>query len=553
MKNLRTPVAMAAGLLLLAACDTDYDVTVPTPDAPYQSQVDARLASYGKLGEYAGPTFTMGASISGADLAKKELDFSIVRNNFTQVEAPGAFTQRALMTDGKYNFSSLSTLSDAAAAAGVKVFGPALCSLTGIADDYLKSLVADVVVPYQPWTEERLVADFENEALGTPYPSTKSAAGKVAVSIADDPVGAGHGKVLKGDLLRLDLPKIPEITLPDGATLGDITRISFMCYNASKAGAATGSRIVVDNIGITVKTNPHNTVNEWLQYDFILTPDNFKPSADQRKLTTFSLALGAYGNNITCYVDEVKIYIDHLTGDDTVISIPLEKKKEIIRGEMDRWIEGLVEASGTAVNSFIIYDEPFADADAKFSWADYLGDNYVAEVQNKVNSLAKGNVKYYVSQTIPLGEHTVADIDDLAKAVRKLQEKGVSVDGVNIVMSGNFSESHAVQSANLAATVNAMERLAKLNMPVRISNFTVNVFDRNGSQRPASALNTVERQAVADYYAQTIAAFRKSLGSRAAGFSLGSLREGSAGVAPWSAAGDRTPVYEGIVKGLTSK
>ena len=552
MKHIKTTIAAAVALVGFTACDEDYDVTIPTPEAPYQSQMEAQLSQYGLLTEYAGKGgVKMGASVNPDDFASKKLVYSIIKSNFSQVEAPGAFQPVTIIdAEGQYNFSGFQSIAETAAEAGVSVFGPAFCSLANIPYDRLNSLIAPEVIPYEPWSEIIDAENFESVAVGTAYPSAKKAVGKVKVEIANDPDPAGtHGHVLKGTKLLLDIPKIDKVTLPAGVTLGDVSRISFKCYREN-TGSPTGSRLVIDNVGKTLTTNDHKASGKWVQYDFLVNADNFKLSAAQRQLNSFSLSLGAYGNNITCYVDDIQIYIEHLTGDDTVIEKTPEEKPAIVQGEMDKWVDGLIAASGNAVSDFIIYDEPFDDADATFNWADYIGDNYVSAVQAKVNAAIETPVSYYVSQTLVVSDNTPADITDLKAAVAALEAKGVKVDGVNLVLSATFSEDYAKQTENEETAVKAMEALAQLGKPVRVSNFAVRVVDRDGMTVAPSALTISERKAVGEYYAAVISAYRSALGDNAAGFNLARVLDDASGVAPWAADGNRNFIYEGLVNGL---
>ena len=109
-----------------------------------------------------------------------------------------------------------------------------------------------------------------------------------------------------------------------------------------------------------------------------------KLTAQQMALNSFSLCAGAYGSNISCYIDDVQVQIDHLKGDDTVIEKSDAEKKEIIGGQLDKWVNGVLEVCGGNVSEYIIYDEPLDDESASFDWAAYLGDGYVADVQKAV-------------------------------------------------------------------------------------------------------------------------------------------------------------------------
>ena len=109
-------MAAAVALAGLTACDKDYDVTIPTPDAPYDAEMEAALSKYDVLTEYASRAgVPFGVSVTPEDLAAKKLAFSIITTNYSQVEAPGAFTPVALIgDDGSYDFSGLATLISAA-------------------------------------------------------------------------------------------------------------------------------------------------------------------------------------------------------------------------------------------------------------------------------------------------------------------------------------------------------------------------------------------------------------------------------------------------------
>lgn len=531
--------------LMMISCAEDYDVTIPVPDMPYEAEMDARLSSYDVLTSYlaANPGMKIGASVDIADYDAHELTYSIVHTNFNQIEAYGQLYPSALLNTetGVYDFSKLTTIVEDAQKDGVSLFGPVLCSRNNIPSAYLKSLVDPVIIPYEPWSEEKMVADFEADAVGTKYPSSKKAVGKAAVSVTEDPQ---QGKVLTGTNLTLEIPKIEKITLPAGVTLADVSRVTVKCLRAA-GGTATGSRIQIENAGYTEKANPHNTIGEWVEFVFDLK--NLKLSASQLALNSFSLCAGVYGSRVSFSIDEVTLKIEHATGDDTVIEKTPEEKTEIINGEMKKWVEGVVGVTGETVNDFIIYDEPLDDEGASFNWADYLGDNYVAQAQAMASAVVP-NAKYYVSQSLVLDEMTADNIDAVIAAVKALEAKGVRVDGVNLALSTSFYEDYRTQAQHDQVAVEAMKKLASIGKPVRVANFAVQVLDKDGRLINPSVLSIVERQAVSEFYQKVLGAYVSSLGTNAAGFSLAKVRDDATNVAPWASNGNRNFIYEGIVK-----
>jgi len=538
---------MAVVGFMAVSCAEDYEATIPTPAKPYEVEMDQRLSAYSVLTDYvANPDFHLGVNVDPAEYAKHGLTYSIIRSNFNQIETASQFLPSELIgEEGEYDLSALSTVVEAAAKDGVALFGPALCSRTNIPESYLNELIAPTVIPYEPWSEVLKVADFEDQTTGTKFPSSKKNAGSVNVAIADDPAGV-QGKVLGGTKLTMDLPKVPKVTLPAGYTLADVSRVKLKCYIVE--GKATSSRIQIESSGLNEKGNDYKTTGQWLEYVFDISKIKFKES--ELKLNSFSLCAGAYGSGMTCYIDDIEVQIDHTTGDDTVIEKSDAEKKELIGGQFDKWIDGILGVSGQTITDFIIYDEPLDDDNATFDWADYLGEGYMADVQSKVDAAVGGQVRYFVNQTLLLGEGTADDVDAVMASVAALERKGVKVDGINLAINASYSQNYSEQIKIDTQVENAMQHLATLDRPVRISNFAVRVVDHSGMQVSPSTLNTVERQAVAEFYTKALAAYISGAGVNACGFSFSNVLDDANYVAPWAADGNRNFIYEGVVRGL---
>lgn len=547
MRYLWLPVASAC--LMLSSCAEDYKETIPMPDKPVDVALAERLSSYDVLSEYASAKgIKAGVSVDPTAFASQGLLYSIVVSNFNQVESSSKFTHLSFLSaDNVLDFTPLSTLKDAAGKAGVEMFGPALCSDVNIPDDYLKSLIADVVIPYQPWSEDILVNDFENDEVGKKYPSVKKAVGSVDVAVMDDPLGV-RGKVLGGTSLTMDLPKLVDIKLPDGFTLADVSRVKLKCLVLS--GTPTSSRIVVESAGLNESGNPFKTKNQWEDYVFDLT--KVKLSDAERARNTFSIAVGAYGSKVSCCIDDVTIQLEHSTGDDTVIKKTPEEKTEIIKGELYKWVDGVLDVCGTDVKEYVIFDEPLDSEVASFHWSEYLGDRYVADVQKAAEAKAGADVKFYVSQSLVLDEMLANDVRSLKSEIEALESKGVRVDAVNLVINASYSLDYVAQTAAEATVKEALKSLSLLGKPVRVAGFKVKVVDENGMQVNPVNMTTEQRQAVAEYYELVFRTYLETLADKALGISLSSAMDTTQETAPWLQNGNRSFVYEGIVKGLTN-
>lgn len=532
--------------LAMASCAHGYEGDFRM-DKPESVELDEQISAYGVLSEYSSQAgITLGVAVDPSAFASQGLAYSIVRTNFGEVESAVSITPSALKNDENvYDFTPLSDLVETADKAGVNVFGPALCSDVNIPAFYLNSLLDDVVIPYEPWNEMILMYDFESDAIGTKYASQKKAAGSVNVAVMEDPLGQ-QGKVLGGTKLTMDVPLV-EITLPEGSTLAEVSRVTLKCLLLE--GTPTSARIQVEASGLNDKTNPYSTKEKW--QDFIFDLSNIKFKESELKANKFKLAVGAYGSGVSCCIDDITIRLEHPTGDDTVIVKTPEEKTQIVNEQLYKWVDGITDICAASVKDYIIFDQPFESENAKFIWGDYLGDKYLADVQKAVIAKAGADAKFYVSQSLPVSEDMPAEVDALKAEIQKLEGRGVKIDGVNIVLNSSYSFDAAAQADAEANTVAAIRSLASFGKPVRISSLKVNVFNENGSQANPVNMSVEQRKAVGEYYKLIISTFLAELGNNAKTISFSSLQDTATDVAPWQQNGNRSFVYEGIVKGLS--
>ena len=530
--------------LAMASCADGYEGNFKM-DKPESVQLDEQIASYSVLSEYSSKAgITLGVAVDPNSFADKGLAYSIVKTNFDQVESAVSITPSSLINeDNAYDFTAVSNLVETAEKAGVGVFSPALNSNVNIPAFYLKSLLDDVVIPYEPWSEEIKITDFESDEIGTAYPSQKKGAGSVDVKIIEDPLGE-QGKVLAGTKLTMDVPMI-EVTLPEGYTLGDVSRVNMKCLLLD--GTPTAARIQIEASGYNDKSNPYLSKGKW--EDFIFDLSNIKFKEAELKVNKFKLAVGSYGSGVSCCVDDISIRLEHRTGDDTVIVKTPEEKAEIIGGELYKWVDGIVDICGESVKDYVIFDQPLESVNAKFFWSDYLGEKYLADVQKSVVAKAGSDANFYVSQNLTIGDEMASNVAALKAEVQKLEGNGVKVDGINVVLNATCSLD-AAQSTIDASTVAGIKSLSSLGKPVRIV-LNVSVLNENGDQANPINLSVAQRKTVGEYYDLIIRTFISELGSNANCISFSSVFDTASVAAPWQQNGNRSFVYEGIVKGFS--
>ncbi|MDE5851150.1 MAG: hypothetical protein K2H38_13515 [Muribaculaceae bacterium] len=532
--------------LAMASCAHGYEGDFKM-DKPESVELDEQIAAYDVLSEYSSKAgVTLGVAVDPAAFATQGLAYSIVKTNFGEVESAVNITPSALKNEENvYDFSPLENLVETADKAGVTVFGPALCTDANLPAFYLNSLLEDVVIPYEPWNEQILMCDFEKDEIGKAYASQKKAVGSVDVKVMEDPLGQ-QGKVLGGTKLTMDVPLV-EITLPEGSTLADVSRVTLKCLLLD--GTPTSARIQIESSGLNDKTNPYSTKGKWQEFIFDMSNIKFKEA--ELKQNKIKLAVGGYGSGVSCCIDDITIRLEHPTGDDTVIVKTPEEKAEIVNGELHKWVDAITDICAASVKDYIIFDQPLESANSKFVWSDYLGEKYVADVQKAVIAKAGADAKFYVSQNLMVSDAMDAEVAALKAEIQKFENSGVKVDGVNVVLSTSYSFDAAEQAVVNANTVAALKSLASFGKPVRLSSLKVNVINENGGQANPANMSVEQRKAVGEYYNLIISTFLAELGNNAKAISFSAIQDTATDVAPWQQNGNRSFVYEGIVKGLS--
>lgn len=318
-------------MLAVTACtDEDYDVTIDTPAVPFDAEMEAALSHYDVLGKYADEVgVPMGVSVNPETLNAQTLLFSIVKTNFTQVEAPGLFLPVNLFSEGTYDFAGLNTLKTAAGEAGVSVFGPAICSLANQPQEYLDGLIAPIIIPYVPTLPESgefVINDFESCKIGDTFPMTNGS----TATVEYDP------DAVSGNVLHIGSAETPAaqsfatftVTMPDGRTLGDLKLISFdMKAEGSTGLYGQGLRLIINGTTLSFGCAASFDCGSgtWVRGLIKLEIDQANFSAADQALNTFTVSLGSATGSGNYYIDNIAAKWE-VPGDDPGTDVAVSKK-----------------------------------------------------------------------------------------------------------------------------------------------------------------------------------------------------------------------------------
>jgi len=155
MKNINKWLTAATGVLLLTSCadfieTNDYVVSRPAGAEQYDY-----LNDYQPLKEYldrsAHPGFKVSAALTASEFNKKEMLYALAQSNFDEIVAGNAMKMASCVDDrGNMNFSTVTAFVNAAADAGLTVYGHTLAWHSQQASKWLNGLMKDKELDIDP-------------------------------------------------------------------------------------------------------------------------------------------------------------------------------------------------------------------------------------------------------------------------------------------------------------------------------------------------------------------------------------------------------------------
>ena len=484
MKHLYKIGLCVAGLIMATSCDYDpleFNVEKPASVAA-QEEIDAYddLKTY--INREANPGFKLGSGVALADYNQKGVMYRLVNRNFDEI-TPGNAMKHGMVvqSDGSLNLANVISLLETADEAGVSVYGHTLASHSNQNATYLKSLIAPIVIPATGsgggTTGKDVIADFEADNLGKTYTMTSGGSG----TVVNDPAG-GSGKVLnvKGAQSH------PQFTvnLPNGRTLGNYLSVTIDFYGTGTTGLfGQGMRMSINGGTLASFNSPSaygNTDGAWGRGKIVMQLSTLNLTEEQKKLTSFTLAVGSGTGAANYYIDNVTMQWK-LT--DITIEKTTEEKKAIISDAFQRWISGMVTASKSHVKAWDVVNEPMDDtrptelrtgtgktlAADEFYWQDYLGKDYAVMAFKIARENGNANDMLFINDSNL--EQNMDKTRGLIEYVKYLESNGAKVDGIGTQMniSLNTDKQNIATMFQLLAATGKMIRISGLNVAISVT------------------------------------------------------------------------------------
>ena len=518
-RNFVICAAAVAAMICFTGCEPDSpDIITPTPDpgtgVPSKPEPELdydHLEAYAPLKSYVNrtvsPDFKLGAAVTVSNYLKKTQEYNMAVENFDEMTAGNAMKQSSVMrTDGTMNFSQVSNFLNVAAQSGMTVYGHTLAWHSQQQNTYINGLIADKRVDL-PADEAVDVVLFESDFNDGQNPF----------------IGWGNNSTIgvKDGVFKVTNPSAVSYWEAQFArdfdqpfTKGQKYVLKFRIKGSAAGKITPGFQILDDSYTSAgdFPSVPFDT--EWKDVEVSC---ECKAAGGTRLVFSF----GEFPGDI--YIDDFEFKVIGVQY--MYESMPLEEKKAVLTGVMDRWIRGMMEATAKDVSAWDAVNEAISGSDTNgdgyyelesgkwgssnnFYWQDYLGsEDYVRIV------IAKAR-QYYAEYggTKPLrlfinDYNLESDWDDNKKLKSLIhwidiwESDGVTkIDGIGTQMHISYYENRTTQKKKEDHVVKMLQLMADTGKLVKISELDMGYIDKNGKTLAASDLTVAQHKAMADFY-----------------------------------------------------
>jgi len=201
--------------------------------------------------------------------------------------------------------------------------------------------------------------------------------------------------------------------------------------------------------------------------------------------TTAPIQLGAIAFDLgqietTVYIDNVSLVKETTEISGEWIILTPEEKAEVVSGEMERWIKGIMEVTGGDVKEWDVVNEPMSDwpdpyqlktgigrtlPANEFYWQDYLGKDYAVKAIQFARQYGGSDLKLFINDYGLEG----GDLDKckgLIAYVDYVDGRGVKVDGIGTQMHIDLDtpRDNIVEMFKLLAATGKLIKITELDM-----------------------------------------------------------------------------------------
>lgn len=302
---------------------------------------------------------------------------------------------------------------------------------------------------------------------------------------------------------------------------GDKVRVSFRyrCSDArnidTQAHGAPGSYHHWAFIGTL------NATTEWQEHSWTGTISAEQAGSDGCQSIAFNISSAPDAGQF--YIDDVKFELEKSANS---VELTPEEKREVLEAEMERWVKGMMEATGGYVKAWDVVNEAISggpwgqrydlqhaatgsgDQSNKFYWQDYLGDDFVrvpVKYARQYFAEVGGNpedLKLFINDY-----NLESDWDDnqklksLIQWIEQWESDGVTkIDGIGSQMHVSYYMNPATQKSKEDHVVKMLELMAATGKLVRITELDMGICDEDGNAIKSEDVTLEQHKLMGEYY-----------------------------------------------------
>ncbi len=225
-----------------------------------------------------------------------------------------------------------------------------------------------------------------------------------------------------------------------------------------------------------------NVLEDWEEY-------TLQTTVTKEDRNRFLISYGDFAGTI--YIDDVTLSRVNPNAGGVIEKTP-EEKEEIITGEMERWIAGMMEVSNDYVHAWDVVNEPMDDgspfelktgvgrelAADEFYWQDYLGKDYAV----KAFELARqyGNPEDLLFINDYNLEYNLDKTRGIIDYVEYIESEGATVDGIGTQMhiSIDSDRDKVAEMFQLLAETGKLVKVSELDVRTNVSEATDEILQQ---------------------------------------------------------------------------
>ena len=292
-----------------------------------------------------------------------------------------------------------------------------------------------------------------------------------------------------------------------------------------------------------------------------------KKESENCKAIAFDLGLTA----TTYYFDNISLIKVQIGGPQdryeeivTVIPKTEEQKVEIITGELERWIAGIMDVAGGNIKDWTVVNQPMDDnnpsqlrpspdapAADEFYWQKYLGKDYARLAVEFARKYGGANLKLFVNETGLLNSAKCKGLTDMIAYWE--QDGTTKIDGIDAQISLTCSLDATTQKSNEDELTDMLNSLKETGKLIRISGLDMQLVNANGSLIGTTNVTREQQLAMSKFYNFVIRKYFEIIpAAQRYGITMDPI-ESASNAGLWDRGYSRKFTFSGVADGLAGK